>query len=253
MFLRSAGILFKIISFLLVSYSVYAQDFRKDVIRQSLAVASFSSDFELSPKWTLNLEVQERIYTDPVRQSQMFLKSQIGFEPFENFNFRNGIAYYLNSPSDPEFLSTLIVPEIRLNHDFAFGHKFRSIELIHRYRMEERFIHKKQDDSLIDGYRFVERISYMLALECKLINSKNHKHDIFLKLSDGIYVNTHNGILFNSFDQNRFYAGLNYQLVKNLTVELGYINLYQQRISGVEYLNRNIASLGINHSLKLYH
>ncbi|MDO8992898.1 DUF2490 domain-containing protein [Daejeonella sp.] len=253
MFLRSAGILFKIISFVLVSYSVYAQDFRKEVIRQSLAVASFSSDLEFSPKWSLNVEVQERIYTDPVRQSQMFCKSQLGFEPFKNFSLRNGIAYYLNSPGDPEFSSSLKVPEIRLNHDLGYSHNLGSIHLNHRYRMEERFIHKKQDDSLIDGYRFVERISYMLALECKLINSKNHDHEIYLKLSDGIYVNTHKGILFNSFDQNRFYAGLNYQLVKNLTVELGYINLYQQRISGVEYLNRNIASLGINHSLKLYH
>lgn len=253
MLLRSAGDLLKTLSLLLISYNVSGQDFQKHLISQKLAVVAFSSDLELSPKWSLNVEVQERIYTDPYKQSQMFCKSQIGFEPFKNFTFRNGIAYYLNSPGDPEFSSTLKVPEIRLNHDLGYSHNLSSINLSHRYRMEERFIHKKQDDSLIEGYRFVERISYMLALECKLLNSKNHKHDIYLKLSDGIYVNTHKGILYNSFDQNRFYAGLNYRLVKNLTVELGYINLYQQRISGVEYLNRNIASLGINHSLKLYH
>lgn len=57
----------------------------------------------------------------------------------------------------------------------------------------------------------------------------------------------------NAFDQNRFYAGLNYQLLRNLTVELGYINLYQQRISHMEYLNRNIASLAISHIVKMYH
>jgi hypothetical protein len=37
-----------------------------------------------------------------------------------------------------------------------------------------------------------------------------------------------------------------------MSVELGYINLYQQRISGDEYLNRNIASLAINHRIKMH-
>ncbi len=253
MSLRSAGVFFKIIFLVLFSYSASGQDFKKIITRQSLAVAAFSSDLELSKRWALSLDLQERIYTDPVKQSQMFCKLQLGFDAFKKFNFGNGIAYYLNSPGDPEFSSSLKVPEIRLNHDLGFSHKLRSIHFNHRYRMEERFIRKKLDESLIDGYRFLERISYMLSVECKLLNSKKHEHDVYLKLSDGIYVNTHHGIFYNSFDQNRFYAALNYQMVKNLTVELGYINLYQQRISGVEYLSRNIASLGINHSLKLHH
>jgi hypothetical protein len=252
MFLKTFWICFKTISLILLPFSISGQDFQKKLIRQNLAVVAFSSDLELSSKWSLNFEVQERIYIDPVRQSQMFFKSQIGFEPFNNFNFKNGIAYYLNSPADPEFSTSLQVPEIRFNHDLGYSHNLKSIHLSHRYRMEERFIHNKRDNSLIDGYRFVERISYMLSLDCKLINSKNHNHDIRLKLSDGIYINTHKSSLLNSFDQNRFFAGLNYQMIKNLTVELGYINLYQQRISGVEYLNRNIASLGINHSIKLH-
>jgi len=253
MLLRSSWIIFKIISLVLFSYSVSGQDFQKVISRQSLAIVAYSSDLELSAKWSLSVDLQERIYMDPVRQSQMFFKTQLGFEPFKNFSFGNGFAYYLNSPGDPEFSSSLKVPEIRLNHDLGYSHNLRSIHLSHRYRMEERFIRKKLDESLIDGYRFLERISYMLSIECKLLNSKNHDHDVYLKLSDGVYVNTHKGIILNSFDQNRFYAGLNYPLVKNLTIDMGYINLYQQRISGVAYINRNIASLGINHSIKLHH
>ncbi len=253
MTLRSFRIIFNIIPFLLFSYAVSGQDFQRVITRQSLALAAYSTNFELSSKWALSLDLQERIFVDPVRQSQMFCKTQIGFEPYKNFSFGNGVSYYLNSPSDPEFSSTLKVPEIRLNHDLGYSHNIRSIHLSHRYRMEERFIRKRLDNSLIEGYRFVERISYMLSVQCKLLNSKNHEHDIYIKLSDGVYVNAHKGNIYNSFDQNRFYAGLNYQLIKNLTVELGYINLYQQRLSGVEYLNRNIASLGINHSIKLHH
>ena len=81
---------------------------------------------------------------------------------------------------------------------------------------------------------------------------KSKDHNLSLKLSEGIFINSNSGIIYNTFDQNRFYAALNYQLIKNMSVELGYINLFQQRISGNEYLNRNIASLAINHRIKMH-
>ena len=37
-----------------------------------------------------------------------------------------------------------------------------------------------------------------------------------------------------------------------MSVELGYINQFQQRSSGSEYLNRNIASFAINHRIKMH-
>lgn len=253
MLLRSKRFLFNVLSLLLLSYSVSGQDLKKTITKQNLAVAGYSADFELSPRLSVSAEIQERIYIDPVRQSQMFVKTHVAFEISKNFTFGNGIAYYLNTPIDPQIPGSFKIPEIRLNHDLKYRHNLKSIGVGHRYRMEERFIRKRLDDSLINGYRFVERISYMLSLEYKLLKSKNHEHDLHLKLSDGVYINTTKGTIYNAFDQNRFYAGLNYRVVKNMDVELGYTKNYQQRISGVEYLNRNIASLAISHSIKMYH
>jgi len=180
------------------------------------------------------------------------VKSQINFYPLKDFTLGNGFAYYLNSHGDPEFASSFKVPEIRLNHDLGYRHKFKNFNVGHRYRMEERFIRKTLNDSLIHGYRFLERLSYMVSLECNLVRSKTKDHDLSLKLSDGIYINSNGGIIYNTFDQNRFYAGLNYRLIKNLTVELVYINQFQQRSTGSEYLNRNIASLALNHRIKIH-
>lgn len=233
------------------SFFAKGQDIKKSVIKQNMAVVAYSSEFELAPNLPLSAEMQERINLNPYRQSQMFLKSQLSFEAFKDFTFANGLSYYLNTPIDQGLSESFKVPEIRLNHDFKYNQSMKSVELGHRIRMEERFIRNRMGDTLLKGSRFVERISYLLSLEYKLPGSK--KHDLYFKLSDAIFVNAGNGMVHTAFDQNRFYAGLNYQLVKNLTIELGYINLYQQRLSGVEYLNRNIASLGINHSIKLHH
>ena len=236
----------------LFSFSSFGQELKKNIIKQSLSSFAYSTTFELSPKWNLNTEFQERIFLDPVRQSQLFGKLQVNFSPFKDLTLGNGFAYYLNSPGDPEFASSFKVPEIRLNHDLGYKHKFKNLILGHRYRMEERFIKKRLNDALIEGYRFVERLSYTVSLECNLLKSKSKDHNLSLKLSDGIFINSNSGMIYNTFDQNRFYAALNYQLIKNMSVELGYINLFQQRISGDEYLNRNIASLAINHRIKMH-
>ena len=236
----------------LFSFSSFGQELKKNIIKQSLSSFAYSTTFELSPKWNLNTEFQERIFLDPVKQSQLFGKSQVNFSPLKDIILGTGFAYYLNSPGDPEFASSFKVPEIRLNHDLGYKHKFKNLILGHRYRMEERFIKKRLNDALIEGYRFVERLSYTVSLECNLLKSKSKDHNLSLKLSDGIFINSNSGIIYNTFDQNRFYAGLNYQLIKNLSVELGYINMFQQRISGDEYLNRNIASLAINHRIKMH-
>lgn len=236
----------------LFSFSSFGQALQKTIIKQSLSSFAYSTTFELSLKWNLNTEFQERIFFDPVRQSQLFVKSQVNFSPLKDIILGTGFAYYLNSPGDPEFASSFKVPEIRLNHELGYRHKFKNLIVGHRYRMEERFIRKRLNDALIDGYRFVERLSYMVSLECNLVRSKTKDHNLSLKLSDGIYINSNGGIIYNTFDQNRFYAGLNYQLIKNLSVELGYINMFQQRISGDEYLNRNIASLAISHRIKMH-
>ena len=236
----------------LFSFSSFGQELKKNIIKQSLSSFAYSTTFELSPKWNLNTEFQERIFLDPVKQSQLFGKSQVNFSPLKDIILGTGFAYYLNSPGDPEFASSFKVPEIRLNHDLGYKHKFKNLILGHRYRMEERFIRKRLNDALIEGYRFVERLSYTVSLECNLLKSKSKDHNLSLKLSDGIFINSNSGIIYNTFDQNRFYAALNYQLIKNMSVELGYINLFQQRISGDEYLNRNIASLAINHRIKMH-
>lgn len=237
---------------MLFSFSSVGQTLKKNIIKQSLSSVAYLASFELSPKWSLGTDIQERIFLNPVRQSQIFVKSQINFSPLKDLSLGNGFAYYLNSPGDPEFASSFKVPEIRLNHDLGYKHQFKNLNIGHRYRMEERFIRKRLNDSLIHGYRFVERLSYMVSLECSLIKSKTKNHDLSLKLSDGVYINSNGAIIYNTFDQNRFYAALNYHLIKNLSVELGYINLFQQRSSGDEYLKRNIANLAINHRIKMH-
>lgn len=70
----------------LFSFSTFGQELKKNTIKQSLSSFAYSTTFELSPKWNLNTEFQERIFLDPVRQSQIFARSQVNFTPLKDIS-----------------------------------------------------------------------------------------------------------------------------------------------------------------------
>lgn len=244
-------ILFQFTILMLFSTSLSGQVSEKKIINQSLSLFIYNNSLEISPKWSVNSDVQERSFIKPVRQSQFFLRSQINYSLGQNWIATAGMAYYLSSPGDPSASSSLVVGELRLNQDLNYKQKFRAFSIGHRYRIEERFIGKSLNDSLISGYNFIERLSYTVSFEYNLFKSANNFHTLSFKASDGIFINANKYIVYNTFDQNRFYAALNYQILKNIYVELGYLNLFQQQSSGDHFYNRDIASLSINHKMKM--
>ncbi|MBL7934816.1 MAG: DUF2490 domain-containing protein, partial [Bacteroidia bacterium] len=52
-----------------------------------------------------------------------------------------------------------------------------------------------------------------------------------------------------TFDQNRFFAGFGYQIGKNSSVHLGYMNIYQQLASGNKYSESHCLRLFVYHNI----
>jgi len=221
-----------------------AQQPERKVTNQSFSLFTYVNQVDISSKISILNDIQERNFVRPLKQSQFYIRSQFSYQLKKNWTVNTGIAYYRSSPSNPYSLSKLVLPEIRLNQDLSYKIHLNSVNLSNRLRLEERFIHKSLNDSLINGSNFKTRLSYTFYFEYYL-SKKRDLHGLMLKASDGIYVYTN-----KRFDQNRFYTGLSYQLENNLSLELGYIKSYQQLSSGHVYYNRNMASLTVNHKIK---
>ncbi len=234
---------------LFLSFGLSAQTVEKKISKQTFSLFSLSSTFQLSPKWSIMSDVQERSFMKPIKQNQLSFRTQVHYNLAYDWTAAGGAAYVLTRAGDPSSLSILVIPEIRINQDLTYRQKFSGFSIGHRYRMEERFIKKTLNDTLIKGHKFIERLSYTLSFEYNLLKSKNNFRSLTFKASDGIFINASKYIVYNTFDQNRFYTGLNYQMYKNITIEMGYINIFQQRSSGNEFFNRNIASFSINHKM----
>ena len=105
----------------------------------------------------------------------------------------------------------LKVNEHRIYQQFISKQAIGKIKIQHRYRFEQRFI---EDD-------FKLRYRYFLSLKIPLLKT-NKKY--YFSAYNEIFINATGE---NTFDRNRIYGGLGYQLNSNIKLRIG---LYESNI-----------------------
>jgi hypothetical protein len=88
-----------------------------------------------------------------------------------------------------------------------------------------------RDISLISGCGIISSAQFPLSKRPFQPNS------LSLVLNDELHVNFGKQIIYNYFDQNRFFTGFNYHVNKHDNLQFGYMYLFQQLASGNRYRN----------------
>lgn len=221
-----------------------------NITHQSLYWTRYYNQLSLNSKWTWHNEVDMRRFLDNSRLHHVIAHSHIHYKVSPEFDVAVGLTYSQQSPQFSDATSTLIVPEIRtfqeITQSKALG---KRVTLSHRFRLDERFIRKNNGAALVEGSDFNFRFRYRPQLVINLSKLES-KMPTNLKIADELMVNFGGEILYNHFDQNRVYLGLEKVLSKNFSVEMGYLHWYQQRPSGKDFFDRNILRLTILHKMK---
>ncbi|MGH2664362.1 DUF2490 domain-containing protein [Flavobacterium sp.] len=224
---------------------------QKKVTHQQLIWYGYYNSMMINENWDLKSEIQERHFINPSVQNQLVFRTNLERKLIENWSASVGMILFLQSPNDPYSESDLIVPELRPDIGFNNKQKLSFLTISHRYKAEARFFHDVENEELVGGYRFSSfRFRYQLGVDIPIV--KKEKSDkIILKVKDEVMVNIGSKIVKNTFDQNRVYLALNYVLSPKIAVEVGYMNWFQQRNSGVDFYNRDIIRFSLFHSLSL--
>lgn len=243
---RAIGVLF----LLVVTNSVFAQ---KEITKQSLVWYSLFTTLEFNERWYFQNEIQERHFINPTAQHQFILRSHthrlLGKTGWEA---SIGGCVFFQKPNDPNAAIKLTVPEVRPHLEFAYKQKLDKISFDHRFRVEARFFHNVNESrtELEDGFEHSNyRFRYKLQATIPLFKMDENRVLKF-KVYDELFINAGNKILTNVFDQNRVYAGLNYDILKNLSFEVGYLNWFQQKTDG-DFFDRDILRFTVFHKLNL--
>lgn len=147
-----------------------------------------------------------------------------------NVSFSVGISYFRSNP-----LEGFAVPEIRPHQRLFVNSVKGKFSISQRYRLEERFIRKSLQDSLLEGYRYNYRFGYQLNVQFPIKGKTIEPRKLFVNIYDEIFVNFGKQIVYNQFDQNRIFIGMGYQFTKNANMIIGYQYIWQQTSSGNKF------------------
>lgn len=234
-------------------YDSFSQE-QKQISNQNLVWYGYFNTLHFNEKTFLTTEIQERHFIQPFAQSQLVFRTHFHRHISNGWDVAPGMCLFLQGTNDPS-KSSITIPELRPHIEFNYKQKLEKISIEHRYKIEARFFHHTNSDrtALEDGFGFGNfRFRYRLQFTIPLAGyGKSKALKLKLKISDEIHVNAGSSIVLNTFDQNRIYGGINFDLSKSLSFEIGYLNWFQKRTSGADYYNRNILRFTLSQKINL--
>lgn len=147
---------------------------------------------------------------------------------------------------------TVTLPEHRPWQQVQWHTKYGNKRMMQWFRLDERFRRKlKNESTLGDGHDFNFRLRYNFFYDIPLSRQGVAPNTFSFLINNEVHVNFGKQIVYNTFDQNRFFLGFKYQLTASDNIQLGYMHLYQQLASGNRYRTLHTARLGYFHNVDL--
>lgn len=169
-----------------------------------------------------------------------------------DIKLRAGYAWADYFPGDNH--KNVTMPEHRPWQQVQWQTKFGKNRLVQSLGLEERFRRKiLNNEELAAGYNFNFRVRYNLRYEIALDKKGIDPGAISFIIYDEININAGKQIVYNYFDQNRFYAGLKFQTGKYTNLQLGWLNIFQQQASGNQFKNTGLIRLYFYQNIDFRH
>lgn len=161
---------------------------------------------------------------------------------------RVGLTYYINDdvkatlgyayinifPADNH--KQVSQPENRIWQQLQWHTKGKKTRTMQWLRLEERYRRKIANDSTLgEGYNFNFRVRYNYLYTVPLTSRGFNPGGLAFVLNDELHINFGKEIVYNYFDQNRFFVGLAYHTGKQSNIQFGYLNVFQQLAAGNKY------------------
>lgn len=204
---------------------------------------AYINQVRLSEKWGVGVDLHLRSKDDFLSGLSVgIIRGGLTHYLTENLRFTVAYAYVNIYPGDNH--KNISQPEHRPWQQVQWISRSPGLRITQYLRLEERWRRKiLNDDALAHGFNFNFRLRYSFAAQIPLGPKKFQPGSFSLVLIDEPMVNFGKQIVYNYFDQNRFFAGINYQLNAQNNLQAGFSNVFQQLSSGNVYRNINAIRL----------
>lgn len=202
----------------------------REVTTQWHGWTSINTTAHLSTKWGVLGDFHLRQNLTEGRNDFYFLRLGANYWFRPNVSLAFGIANLWKSPLQKQ--DQQYARENRIYQQLLLASSIGNVGLVQRIRNEQRWQQVVVNDEFTGNYRFSNRVRYLVSFGIPLSPQPKKTS---LVLSDEILVQFGQAAVYNVFDQNRLFIGFRSRLSPSLSCDYGYMNVYQQRITGYQY------------------
>lgn len=241
----------RIILFIIIIVGIKNVAAQKIVTNFNQVWGGFMNQTRLSTKWGFWAEAQLRTnenFVDNLSTSIL----RVGGTYYLNDHTKLTAGYaYVNSFS-PANGAKISIPEHRPWQQIQWHTKYPKLRLMQWIRVEERYRKRLLNANELDNTSsFNWRIRYNFLMQVPLGKKLFEPKGFSFIVNDEVHINFGKQIVYNTFDQNRFFVGLAYQTTKTDNIQFGYMNLFTQLAAGNAYRSLHVARVNYFHNLDL--
>jgi hypothetical protein len=202
----------------------------------------YFGDHAVSRRWALHAEAQVR-RADGVRAwQQLLVRPGVIYTLGPAARVTAGYAYidtwpYGEQPAAARF------PEHRLWQQLALAQATGRVAWQHRYRLEQRWVHRPLDADGTTDRAYSNRARYLVRATVPLRGATLDRGEAYASVYDELFASWGRNVGRNVLDQNRAYAALGWRATASTRVEAGYLLQLVLKPDGVQ--------MERNHSLQL--
>jgi len=225
----------------LLSFSVNAQNTRLNNYN-SIGWYNYFGTIKVSQKIGIHTEYQFRRVEIIDKWQQSLIRVGFNYHLNPKTALRIGYALIETLPYGDIPINSMgkEFTEHRLFQSLILTDKVSTVELSHRFMLEQRWIGRYSNATLSqeDQYPLLYRMRYMFRMQIPLKGKEIVEKTPYLALYDELFIGFGINVNENVFDQNRFGVLIGYKYNSKVKIEGGYLNQTLQL--GREVNNRNV-------------
>lgn len=229
--------------------SAFAQTPDKHIHSREQLWLGYFNQTRFTNKWGMWVDVHYRMTDNFASRPFQFM-----FRPAVTYFFKDNLRLnvgYANVQHFPGKGLNTTRTEHRAWQQIWWNQKYPGLTTLQWLRLEQRFNQRVVADELQDGYNYTFRVRYSFSFFVPLKGKEIVAKTPFAALINEVFLNFGDKVTYNTFDQNRLFAGIGYQFTSHLNAQLGYMNIYQQEASGSNYFSTHAIRLFVFHTIDL--
>jgi hypothetical protein len=202
---------------------------------------SINSFIRFSDKWGMMADVHHRRRSGIAQTSFNFLRLGATYWVTDEIRATGGVAILRLAPP---FADRDYTDEYRIHHELTYAHRLGKIRALERLRFDHRWRENYNANGQLDGYQFTTRVRFLYSLAIPLYSGEKAYKKPALVIADEILAQFGPGVVYNFFEQNRFFLGIRQRVSETLAFDTGYMYVFQQTAFGNQ--------LNAFHTLRLF-